>query len=275
VNSFESAFAQLPALVVDWRKQLDGQLVELVKIPSHLSSKDALRGRGRASSTATRIESSPTNADTLRLASVVFKKNDIAAPYPDILFLAFPERIPTRHEGKLASTVSIRDRFGIEFLEEAPYIVHACGLDPNVATAEDLDRRNARLKCLTCNDSWVMNWRNAVRHVFRRYHMKQMASSKLPRFELVSDEYIDAIQAAELSSRGGPAPYRRCLLCCPSVGDAMFYHCIELHLTRRHGMDEGTIQEGVHYATVNMQVEHWRELGQVQMVEEGGKVTFK
>ena len=162
VNSFESAFAQLPALVVDWRKQLDGQLVELVKIPSHLSSKDALRGRGRASSTATRIESSPTNADTLRLASVVFKKNDIAAPYPDILFLAFPERIPTRHEGKLASTVSIRDRFGIEFLEEAPYIVHACGLDPNVATAEDLDRRNARLKCLTCNDSWVMNWRNAV-----------------------------------------------------------------------------------------------------------------
>ena len=163
-SSFDHAFAQLPALVEEWRKQLDDQLAELVKIPCHLSSKDASRGRGRASSSATHTEPSLRSADKLRLASAVFKKDDIAAPYPDILFLAFPELNPTCHEGNLEGTVSIRGRFGIEFLEEVPYIVHACGLDPNVATAEDLDRRNARLKCLTCSDPWipVMDWRSAV-----------------------------------------------------------------------------------------------------------------
>jgi hypothetical protein len=60
----------------------------------------------------------------------------------------------------------ISHQFGITYVEEAPYIAHVCGLDPNVVTAEDMDRRNARLKCLSrpCSNftsSW--SWRNAVR----------------------------------------------------------------------------------------------------------------
>lgn len=33
---FEPAFAQLPALVAKWRKRLDVELAQLIKIPSHL-----------------------------------------------------------------------------------------------------------------------------------------------------------------------------------------------------------------------------------------------
>ncbi|KAI9570858.1 hypothetical protein HD554DRAFT_2079531 [Boletus coccyginus] len=57
----------------------------------------------------------------------------------------------------------IQDRFKVKYLKAAPYIVHACGLDPNVATVEDMDRRNARLKCLPCNDSYIRNWKGSVR----------------------------------------------------------------------------------------------------------------
>ena len=251
VKPFESAFAQLPAFVEEWRMQLEGQLAELVEVPSRLCSQDSSGGRCGASSSATRTESSKTPADKLRLACAVFKHDGFIAFYPEILFLVFPATKPIRDEGNLEETVSTRDRFGIEFLEEAPCIVHACGLDPNVATTEDLDRRNARLKCLTCKDSWVRNWRNAVSllssvtcsaecgmskrqvwHVFLMHDRRPMSSFKSPRFETISDEYIDAIQAAELSSSGPPTPYTRCLLCCPSVGDAM-YHGVKWHLIER------------------------------------------
>lgn len=159
---FESAFAQLPVLVDEWRKKLDAQLAELVKIPSRLSLKNASRCCTAASSKKNRMESSQTAIDKLHLACAVFHTTFIYT-YPEVL-------ATLRYSGDLDSgkddserAVSIEDRFYVRFLKDAPYIVRACGLDPNVATVEDMDRRNARLTCLYCKDQRVRSWRDAVR----------------------------------------------------------------------------------------------------------------
>ena len=55
---FESALAQLPELVDEWRKKLDTEVAELIKIPSHLSFKSTSDGRVVSSTSTTGSESS-------------------------------------------------------------------------------------------------------------------------------------------------------------------------------------------------------------------------
>ena len=53
------------------------------------------------------------------------------------------------------------------------------------------------------------------------------------RPEVVSDEHVAAIQAAELSFQGElplSPDISRCLICLPCVGDAMYHHGTTLHL---------------------------------------------
>ena len=154
---FDSAFAQLPVLVNEWRNQLDASLAELVEIPSQLSRKCASSSRVVSSSSETPMESFQAPTDKLRLACAVFHTSYTLAWYPDVFF-SMLHRSGSMWERELP----IQDRFNVKYSEDAPYIVHACGLDPNVATVEDMDRRNARLKCLVCNNSYIRNWRGAV-----------------------------------------------------------------------------------------------------------------
>jgi hypothetical protein len=166
---FESAFAQLPEFVDEWRKRLETELAELVQIPSHLSSNNASGGQVLVSNSTASSKSSQAPTDKLRLACALFYGGSKGIfSYPEVFSTSMClSRYPsTGDEGDHERTGSIRDRFGIKYVEEAPYIVHVCGLDPNVATAEDMDRRNARLKCLSrpCSNftsSW--SWRDAVR----------------------------------------------------------------------------------------------------------------
>ena len=160
VKPFESTFAQLPVLITEWSKQFHAELAELVKIPSHLSFKDA--SGGVASSSATHTESSQPSADKLRLACAVFDTGHCLTWYPEVFSAVLYRPDPIRGVKEWERATSIQDRFKIKFAEDAPYIVHACGLDPNVATVEDVDRRNARLQCLYCNKSDLRRWKGAV-----------------------------------------------------------------------------------------------------------------
>ena len=166
---FESAFAQLPEFVDEWRKRLDTELAELVQIPSHLSPKDASGGQVIASNSTASSKSSQAPTDKLRLACAQFHGGSKGAfSYPEVFSTSMRlYRYPGKgDEGDSERTGSLWDRFGIKCIEEAPYIVHVCGLDPNVATAEDMDRRNARLKCLapSCSNlTSPWSWREAVR----------------------------------------------------------------------------------------------------------------
>ncbi|KAI9570859.1 hypothetical protein HD554DRAFT_277660 [Boletus coccyginus] len=83
---FESAFAQLPVLVDEWRKQLDAELAELVEIPSRLSRKGASSGRAVSSSSKTPIKSFQAPTDKLRLACAVFDAGHAWTWYPDVYF---------------------------------------------------------------------------------------------------------------------------------------------------------------------------------------------
>ncbi|KAI9454591.1 hypothetical protein HD554DRAFT_2031241 [Boletus coccyginus] len=159
---FESAFAQLPVLVDEWRKQLDAELAELVEIPSQLSRKGASSGRAVSSSSETLMESFQAPTDKLHLACAVFTTFHPVTWYPDVFFSMLHHLDPIHGKEGWEREMPIQDRFSVKYIEDAPYIVRACGLDPNVATVEDMDRRDARLKCLSCNNPYIRSWRGAV-----------------------------------------------------------------------------------------------------------------
>lgn len=162
-TSFTSAFAQLPVLVPEWRKEVDAELAQLIEIPLHLSSKNSSNRRALAASSTT--QSSNAELDRLHLACALFYTT-----HPDVF--SHPEVFSVSmlncchgniREDDSGHHRSISARFGVQFLQEAPYIVHACGLDTSVATVDDLDHLNARLRCLSCEGhALIMNWRHAV-----------------------------------------------------------------------------------------------------------------
>ena len=155
---FASAFAQLPMLAEEWRKQLDAELAELVDIPAHLSLHDA-------SCRQVGAPRSITAEGKLHLACALFYINSHdLLPYPEIFFISTPRQGHYRDED-VSKHRSIGERLGIRSLKEAPYIIYACGLDPRVATSDNMDRRNARLICLVCEEgkrATVRDWRGAV-----------------------------------------------------------------------------------------------------------------
>ena len=160
---FEFAFTQLPLFVDEWKKQLDAELAELVKISSQLSRKDASSGPAVSSSSDTPMELFQAPADKLRLACAAFNACHTVTWHPEVFFSTLRQMGPIRADEEWSCEMPIQDRFSVKYLVDAPNIVRACGLDPNVATVEDMDRRNARLKCLYCKDSYIRNWKGSVR----------------------------------------------------------------------------------------------------------------
>ncbi|KAI9566219.1 hypothetical protein HD554DRAFT_2329841 [Boletus coccyginus] len=258
---FESGFAQLPVLVDEWRKQLDASLTQLVEIPSRLSRNCASSSQAASISSETPMESFQGPTDKLRLACAVFNTSHTLAWYPDVFFSMRHHKDPMHGKAIWERELAIQDRFHVEYMEDAPYIVHACGLDPNVATVEDMDRLNARLKC----------WKGSLQHALQCRHTRQTSYSESPRWQLVGNEYMDAIQAAQLYvMKELHLVSMRCLLCRPRVGDAMSPDDAMRHLVDCHSMERNDIKQGVHYIPVCM-----HEYRAVEMVEECGQVTFK
>jgi len=252
-NPFASAFAQLPVLIDGWMKELNSEIAGLVKIPSCLCLDNSAGDPNTASNSTKHAESSQTDLDKLHLACAVFRVGSTGAfAHPEVLSVSthndavFPSR--ETHLSAIGVTT------GLEFLEEAPYIVHACGLDSGVATVDDMDHRNARLKCLSCDGrTLIMNWRHAVgqlsgersdhwvlnieRQIWHAcfYHciVGLAPLSEAPRWQLIGDEHIDAIQAVERSVQKTFSPdWTRCLLCRPRAGDAMLYDHAVRHLAQ-------------------------------------------
>ncbi|KAF8133325.1 hypothetical protein EV363DRAFT_1215048 [Boletus edulis] len=248
--SFEFAFAELPELVGKWREKLDAEFADLVKIPSHLSLAGVSSDRAVASSGDAGLGPSQTAMDKLRLACALFRANYVGLfSYPEVLFISKTEysKYPTYDEHDLRCNGSIQDRYGIKYIVEAPYVVHACGLDPNVATVEDMDHQNARLKCLSCEDSCVRDWRAAVWHAL--YVHRWLRESELPRLQLVSDEHL----AAELSLKEElDRDLFRCLLCLPHVGGRIGRSSITGHLMDEHKIKLLDIRQDVHYTAIGM-----------------------
>ncbi|KAF8435086.1 hypothetical protein L210DRAFT_1053936 [Boletus edulis BED1] len=276
-ESFASAFAQLPVLVAEWKRKLDVELANLVKIPSRLPSANCSSRRALAPRRTT--QSSSTDLDRLQLACALFQ-TDHAGVFTHLEVFSVSMLNRTYKHCEDDSEHSVLDRFGVQFLEEAPYIVHACGLDPNVATVDDMDHRDARLKCLSCEGgTLIMNWRRAMWHasVYHRTSRTLAPLPKSPRWQLVSNEHIDAIQTVEQSIEKDPFPNSvRCLLCRPHVGDVIrsmqiiFLHLNDVHKVK--AMSNVDTIQGVHYAPIGICDP---QSVAVEMVEEGDRVSFK
>lgn len=178
---FASAFAQLSVLVDEWMRKVNSEIAGLVKIPSFLSPDNVSGDRNKVLGSTRHAKLCQTAMDKLHLACAVFHMGDTGpCVHPEVLSVSMrngtmlpvdeellsndgiPRWIPCVDNSEHAG--SIHDRCGLQFLEEAPYIIYACGLDPNVATVDDMDRRDARLRCLSCwGHTLVMNWKHAVR----------------------------------------------------------------------------------------------------------------
>jgi hypothetical protein len=145
-ETFKPTVERLPALVQEWRAGVDAQFAALVVIPPELST-DGVSADQVA-------DQKSMLAERLRLTSAVFNvpSSGVLWMFPD--FLA-PSMFHTRYYSSRAGQVchhpwSLTNGHGkavIELLKEAACVVHACGLDPHIATVQDIDKRNA---CLTC-----------------------------------------------------------------------------------------------------------------------------
>ncbi|KAF8141131.1 hypothetical protein EV363DRAFT_1307184 [Boletus edulis] len=280
---FASAFAQLPAFVGDWKKKLDLELTELVKIPSCFSCSEELTGgrvvpSGNASSTK-----SFQTSTKLQLACVLFCKANNIFAYPEVFSMC--HRYSSNSEDDPIGPIV--NKLCITFMEEAACIIHVCGLDPNVATVDDMDRRNARLRCLwdaPKSYNLVMNWRNAILYINARGQFCGWSDdsdedsddglvifSSHQRWQLISDEHIDAIQAVEQSIEKLPPEYVCCLLCRPSVGNALRQNKFAVHFTCRHNIDKKEIKPGVHYMPLGI----CNSPVGVKMIKQGEEVTFR
>ncbi|KAF8421548.1 hypothetical protein L210DRAFT_3572594 [Boletus edulis BED1] len=278
---FASAFAQLPAFVGGWKKKLDVGLAKLIKIPSRLFSEDLTGGRVVPSSNTLSTESSQTSTK-LQLACALFRTVNGVFAHPEVFSMC--RRYSSNSEDDSNPVGPIVKQLDITFMEEAAYIVHVCGLDPNVATVDDMDRRNARLRCLWDDRNsynLVMNWRNAILYINARGRLhgswfvdsvRPVVFSSHERWQLISDEHVDAIQAIEQSIKKLPPEHVRCLLCRPSMGDALQWNDFAVHFTRCHNIDEKEIKQGVHYMPLG--ICNSPALG-VEMVQQGEEVTFR
>ncbi|KAF9234867.1 hypothetical protein BU15DRAFT_52049, partial [Melanogaster broomeanus] len=165
-ETFKPAFDQIPTLVQEWRASVDAQLAALVVIPSDPTTS------GVATEDAGDQKLKP--AERLRLASALFRVDGgLQSLMMSTDFLNLPtfnncysDSVASREiSGRPWSLIS---RYGnsplVDFFTGAAPVVRACGMDPQTATVEDMDQRNARLTCNHCIAKFpqIHTWRSAV-----------------------------------------------------------------------------------------------------------------
>ncbi|KAF9234865.1 hypothetical protein BU15DRAFT_52071 [Melanogaster broomeanus] len=162
-ETFKPAFEQIPTLVQEWRADVDAQLAALVVIPGDSSTSGVAEDD---------FSDGPLEpAERLKLASAVFENrlgNLIVST--DLLDQPIFNRC---YSNSITSQVipgrpwSLMDERGeyplVELFTGAAHVVRACGMDPQTATVEDMDKRDIRLRCNYCPCTTAkMDWRTAV-----------------------------------------------------------------------------------------------------------------
>ncbi|KAJ7577440.1 hypothetical protein C8J56DRAFT_899073 [Mycena floridula] len=148
IDDFAPAIAELPRIIQEWRSQKDLELLAILQ----------------------QHDSNSTLSD-LNLATTIFKvSHETCIRYPDILARRSTFSIlydPFRPMG-FRGEGTWNERNVIAYDEDASRnvsaVLKACGLDPVVATRDDLETLNPLIECLTCENSvsgcffarWIM-----------------------------------------------------------------------------------------------------------------------
>lgn len=121
---FTPAFAQLPVLADEWRMEFDAELAEVVVNIPRLSLDGASGSPVAAPSTTTCAEVFQAASDTLCLARALFHLDGTSVfTHPEIPSTSMLHYYcPTRNKSASNRAGSIKDRFGILFFKDAPYI---------------------------------------------------------------------------------------------------------------------------------------------------------
>lgn len=176
---FTSALMELPTWIQEWRDQVDAEIAALCAVSKcHLAliSTDATDGPSIDPSESLKLSS---EVYRYNLASILFRASTpfrVLCNYTELLLLPIfqsskPPTYPSmsRARSSYPWSTSPGSEYGkpvVRFCREAAHVVRACGLDPAVATADDMESRNARLVCLMCANNaprFVRPWTNAVR----------------------------------------------------------------------------------------------------------------
>ncbi|KIJ10782.1 hypothetical protein PAXINDRAFT_85538, partial [Paxillus involutus ATCC 200175] len=169
--TFKPAFDQLPTLTEEWKARAEAQLASLVNIPANSPTAEE-------STDGHQEQEYKTDVRRLKLASAVFEvksgsRRGGLLVYPDLLahpvfahHLAGPTAMFYSKPMGVWSLLDNRGNRIVELFCGASRVVRLCGLDPQTATVDDMDRRNPRLICTQCNHGsktmGVYTWKNAV-----------------------------------------------------------------------------------------------------------------
>ncbi|KIJ12787.1 hypothetical protein PAXINDRAFT_101010 [Paxillus involutus ATCC 200175] len=307
--TFKPAFDQLPTLTGEWKARAEAQLASYVNIPANLSAAEA--------STDGDEQECKSNVERLKLASAVFEvksglsRGELLA-YPDILaHPVFDNLIPgPMFYSKAMRVWSLYDSHGTRVVAlfcEASHVVRLCGLDPQTATVDDMDRRNPRLICRQCNHGsktlGVYTWKNAIQHI--QWHLDRMPFDPMEeeqRWEVLADTLVPMVEALEEPTvfvpRGCTESEVCCALCQRYVGAPRFSlppgqgdpeECclveeadmeeerppceLEQHLFNVHHIERTPLIEGVHYLHPEPSVTN--TVTKVFMIKRGDAVSFK
>jgi hypothetical protein len=169
-ETFRRAMARLPQLINEWRSAKDAELVHIMNdsVESEHSQSNGSDGEN--------------NRKQLELATSLFQCKICCGtiPYPQILIHACTHdlRYTWRHsdDPRCALWCNLLDepwniggeKIGIDNQAKPAgrLIVETCGLDPDTATAQEMDDLDPRLECVKCYSEMsgrlIMGWKMAV-----------------------------------------------------------------------------------------------------------------
>ncbi|KAF8841801.1 hypothetical protein BDN67DRAFT_966699 [Paxillus ammoniavirescens] len=307
--TFKPAFDQLPTLAGEWKARIEAQLASFVNIPANLLAAEA--------PTDGHEQERESSVERLKLASAVFEvksglsRGELLA-YPDILaHPVFDNLLPgPMFYTKAMRVWSLFDSHGtsvVELFGGASHVVRLCGLDPQTATVDDMDRRNPRLICRQCNHGsktlGVYTWKNAIRHI--KWHLDRIPydpTEEEQRWELLADTLVPMVEALEEPTVFVPRGCNSevcCALCQRYVGAPRFSlppsqrdpeECsfeteeaeteeertpceLEKHLFNVHHIERTPLIDSVHYLHPEPSVTH--TVTKVFMMKRGDVVSFK
>ncbi|KAF9234854.1 hypothetical protein BU15DRAFT_52058 [Melanogaster broomeanus] len=163
-ETFKPAFEQIPTLAQEWRAGVDAQLAALVVVPGDSSTS----GVAEDDFSIGKLEP----AERLKLASAVFKDlwhHDLVVSIDLLDWWVFnrcySDSVASRvMPGRPWSLMDARGEYPlVQLFTGAAHVIRACGMDPQTATVEDMDKRDIRLRCNYCPYTTTkMSWRTAV-----------------------------------------------------------------------------------------------------------------
>ncbi|KAJ7756437.1 hypothetical protein DFH07DRAFT_959085 [Mycena maculata] len=256
-QSFAGALSQVPAFSDDWKRRKDEELLEIME------------------------EHVPNSVEAdLHLATTFFMCSGSPEPvgYPRILVHSRASSYKYNDRpGGIDPTIKLyfhedcwnADRligFNTAAFRNARAVIEACGLDPDVTTAAEMDEIDPAIECLNCsNDSLgrlVMRWFQTATHFCHNPLQPNVTQMKTNWKCLKPDaELLVEVQEQETFERHDSYTQWRADFCCKFCDrHPTTFTSLQLHVKDTHNMDTLTVANVKYHIDVSAGNRHPRPL---------------